>query len=279
MTDQEILQRAAELQKEQQLETPIQINGEDIIKWKDFINKKDEIKCIGLDLTMPNTKPNRLANCIAIGGMIAMGKSTLAKALYERFAEYSTYVEELDETDEYTMLLLDKMYQRENEELYGPMFQLNFVLQRYLRYKEVLEKTDKLVFFDRTIFEDFVFAVENIKSPATLKYYTALYDDICTKLRYKEGVPQWYIILDGDWELFKERIYKRGRKSEIENFEKNEDYFRHLQKNYVTWLKGICNSTGISCLVVDAKLSTEEQVDYIVNALQLRVRKEEEEEN
>lgn len=269
--DTETLRREVEYRRrEEELNSYIQVDNENIIKWKDFINKKDAIKALAQTLPMPDVRLNKVANCFAIGGMIAFGKSTLAKALQERFKEYSRYVEELDETDEFTMMLLRKMYEREGE-IYSSTFQYYFVQSRFARYKDMLkEYKDKTIFFDRTIFEDYIFARENIKDPVSFDYYTAMYNAVCTELRYEVGVPQYYLILDADWETFKERIYKRNRREEIDNFEKNEEYFKHLLNNYTPWLKGICNKIGIPYLVVDAKLSTEEQVEYIVNTLGLK---------
>ncbi|GAA5414596.1 deoxynucleoside kinase [Ureaplasma ceti] len=213
----------------------------------------------------PVHKSIKVANNIVIGGMIAFGKSTLAETLHKRI-EPSKLVFELDDKDELMMLLLDKMYQRSNNVLFGSLFQLYFVLNRFENYKKNCNSSD-LTIFDRSIFEDWLFARENINKPSVFNYYDSLWQNICQELIYEFGVPKLYIILDGDWELFKERIFLRNRKVEIDNFTKNEDYFRHLLSIYKEYLIGTCKDFGIKYLVVDARLELEEKVRLVEEAL------------
>lgn len=213
----------------------------------------------------PKHKQIKVANNIVVGGMIAFGKSTLAEALHDTLKP-SKIVFELDNDDQLMMLLLDKMYQRSNNVLFGSLFQLYFVLNRFENYKTNCNSSE-LTIFDRSIFEDWLFARENINKPSVFNYYNSLWENVCQELIYEYGVPKLYIILDADWDLFKERIFKRNRKVEIDNFTKNEDYFRHLLSIYKEYLVGTCKDFGINYLVVDARLELEDKVKLIQDEL------------
>ena len=217
------------------------------------------------EVFIPKHKSIKVANNIVIGGMIAFGKSTLSEALHKAI-QPSQIVFELDDNDQLMMLLLDKMYQRSNNVLFGSLFQLYFVLNRFENYKSNCNQPE-LTIFDRSIFEDWLFARENINKPSVFNYYNSLWENVCQELIYEFGVPKLYVILDGDWELFRERIFLRNRKVEIDNFTKNEDYFRHLLSIYKEYLIGTCKDFGIKYLVVDAKMELEDKVKLIQDAL------------
>lgn len=214
----------------------------------------------------PKWKKNRVANCIAIGGMIALGKSTLAQALHKELTN-SNVVYEMNDDDQLMNLLLRKMYERENNVLFGSLFQLYFVLNRFDNYSKNCN-SENLTIFDRSIFEDWLFAQSNIEKPSVFSYYDALWQGICKELVYEKGVPKLYVILDGSWELFKERVYKRNRAVEIENFSKNEVYFKSLNSKYTNYMVNVCKDFGIDYLVLDASKTVEESVNSVKNKLQ-----------
>lgn len=201
---------------------------------------------------------------IAIGGMIALGKSTLTRELSKEL-NYKE-ITEIDERDELTQLLLEKMYLRDGNETYAPLFQIYFLIERFRKYKENCLFNS---IFDRTIYEDWIFAKENIQDPAILNYYGNLWDAKVRELLYTYGVPRLYIILKGDWKLFKERVYKRARPYEINNFEKNKSYFKNLVEKYEEYLIKICTEYGIDYLVVDAKNKPEVNAKLIKNYMEV----------
>lgn len=213
----------------------------------------------------PKFNPIRIANSIVVGGMIAFGKSTLVQALADKLKTINI-VEEFNENDELSNLLLSKMYSRENNLLFGSVFQLYFVLQRFHKYKTNCNQ-EQLTIFDRSIFEDWIFAHENIIRPSVFRYYENLWKDISNELIYEHGVPKLYIILSGDWDLFKKRLFERNRQSEIENFEKNRLYFKKLLSLYQEYMVNVCNDFGIKYLIIDAKLELDQKVELIVNKL------------
>ena len=214
---------------------------------------------------IPNNKPIKIANNIVIGGMIALGKTTLSQYLHS-IIKPSNVIFELHEDDKLMSYLLEKMYERNNDKLYGSLFQHYFILNRFENYKKNANNKD-LTIFDRSIFEDWLFARENINNPSIFNFYNSLWESICNEVNYLLGVPKLYVILDANWEVFKERLFLRNRKVETDNFNKNEDYFKHLHKIYKQFLVDVCCKYGINYLVVDACLSTEKQAKIIIDEL------------
>lgn len=213
----------------------------------------------------PDLKKIKISNSIVIGGMIAFGKSTLAKKINEKI-EKSNIVFELNDEDQLMTLLLEKMYERSNNVLYGSVFQLYFVLNRFDNYKKCCNQNE-LTIFDRSIFEDWLFAHENIVRPSVFSYYDSLWKDVATELIYQYGVPKLYVILTGNWELFKKRLFERNRKIEIDNFKKNETYFKKLLEIYDDYMINVCKDFGIDYILVDANKELDEKIDIVLNKL------------
>lgn len=210
----------------------------------------------------PDLKKIKVSNSIVVGGMIAFGKSTLAERLHQ-VLENSNIVYELNDEDQLMHLLLEKMYERKNNTLYGSVFQLYFVLNRFDNYKNGCNSKN-ITIFDRSIFEDWLFAHENIVRPSVFSYYDSLWKDVANELIYEYGVPKLYVILTGDWELFKKRLFQRNRPVEIENFEKNKTYFKKLLEIYEDYMVNVCKDFGIDYLLVDAHKSTDEILQIVL---------------
>lgn len=206
----------------------------------------------------------KVANSFAIGGMIGAGKSTLSRALGEVLNADVIY--ELKEDDELQNILLKKLY--EGDKTSAIAFQVYFFCARFDNYKYGVENNNISV-FDRTIFEDRLFAHQNMTSdPITFGFYDSMWHDKTKELIYSVGVPKLYVILDLKWEDFKDRIFRRGRKSEVENFSKNEAYFKSIHSVYKDYLVDVCRVYGINYIVVDAALSTEQQVKMIMKKIE-----------
>lgn len=220
-------------------------------------------------ITKNKRKPNfhriKVSNSVVVGGMIAFGKSTLVNALSKQL-DNAHIVTEFDDNDQLAHMLLDKMYGRENNIIYGSVFQLYFVLQRFEKFRQNCNR-ENLTIFDRSIFEDWLFAHENIIRPSVFRYYESLWKDISNELVYEHGVPKLYVILTGDWELFKKRLFERNRTTEIENFEKNKMYFKRLLSIYQDYMINVCKDFGIECLLVDANLELEQKVEMVLEKL------------
>lgn len=208
-------------------------------------------------------KKIKVNNIVAIGGMIAAGKTTLVDELSAILNADVLY--ELDENDEIQNSLLKGLYEKRN--IAASVFQLYFLLNRFESYKK-FSNHKKPVIVDRTIFEDRLFAHQNMTSdPLTFSFYDKLWYQKANELIYECGVPKLYIILDIDWITFKERLFKRNRAVEVENFNLNEDYFYNLNQVYVKFLKETCEVFGIDYLILDAKISNEDKINKILEHL------------
>ena len=199
--------------------------------------------------------------------MIAAGKSTLVNALSEKYGFEPVY-ELSNNKDDLMYILLQKMYERE-EKVAESVCQLQFILNRYERYKEGNTTNTNIVkIFDRSIFEDRLFAFHNLlDQPSVFEYYERLWREKVNELVYNVGTPKLYVILDIKWDLFVKRLYQRSRDIEINNFEKNKLYFQLLNQSYSQYLKNICDAYRIPYLVVDASKPLTEKMNIIMNKL------------
>ena len=202
----------------------------------------------------------KVGNAIAIGGMIGAGKSTLSRALGQKLEASVVY--ELNENDELQNLLLKKLY--EGDKTSAIAFQVYFFCSRFDNYCNGVNN-NRISVFDRTIFEDRLFAHQNMTSdPIMFGFYDSMWHDKTKELIYSVGVPKLYIILDIKWEDFKKRLFERGRKSETDNFDQNEPYFRSVHRIYTEYLVNVCQVYGINHIVLDATIPTDTQVDMIM---------------
>jgi deoxyadenosine/deoxycytidine kinase len=186
---------------------------------------------------------------IAIGGMIASGKSTLVDNLAKEFSLQK--MDEFDKNDEVFNTLLKWLYEgRENVEM---LLQIYFLHKHWQAQKQIKGN----VIVDRHIIEHWLFAQINLaKTPEVLNMYNGLFHQYMNSVVH----PDLYIILDMDWDTFKERIMKRGREQEIENFGQNENYFKYLMDGYVRKLKAQCEIYNIPSIVIDTSGMDEEGV-------------------
>lgn len=203
------------------------------------------------------------ANCIVIGGPIAVGKSSLVGQLPFK------QVQELDANDELQAILLEKMY--EGDEIATHVFQLDIMLLRFDKYKN-LANDENMHVFDRSIFEDYIFAKLAFGHKTNIwNYYESIWKDKVDEMINEIGLPKLYICLSFSWGKFKERLFKRNRHSETDNFDKNEKYFRALLEQYDTTLKSILNRYEVDAIFINTDNLNALQVnDIVVNELRKR---------
>lgn len=135
---------------------------------KDY-KERFENKCV-----LKEFKKQKEANCVAVGGMISAGKSTIVEQIVKRY-NFEPIYELSDDPNDLMNILLDKMYQR--EVIAESVCQLQFLLHRFERYKNCISNsTDpRPKVFDRTIFEDRLFAFHNMLDiPTVYEYYEKL---------------------------------------------------------------------------------------------------------
>lgn len=223
-------------------------------------DKRFETRCV-----MHKFKKQKEANCIAVGGMISAGKSTIVERIVKKYGFEPMYELNNDPND-LMNILLDKMYQR--EQIAESVCQLQFLLNRFSRYKKcICNSTNNITkVFDRTIFEDRLFAFHNmLNQPTVYEYYEKLWRDQVAELIYEVGTPKLYIILRLDWDRFLERLYKRNRSVEIKNFKKNETYFKLLNKGYIEYLTSVCAAYRIPYIIIDVSDKTVDQEMEIID--------------
>ncbi len=193
---------------------------------------------------------------IAVGGMIASGKSTLVKSLAKELNW--DYLAEFREDDEVFNTMLKWLYEGKNIEL---QLQTYFIEKHF----QATRNLDKDIIVDRDIIEHWLFAQINLKDkdPQLMMFYNNLFHAFY--LEHKK--PDLYIILDLDWETFEERLFKRNRKVEIDNFESNKQYFKDLLDDYVYKLEAMCEIYDVPYARLQANQSQkdilEEALSYI----------------
>jgi deoxyadenosine/deoxycytidine kinase len=185
----------------------------------------------------------------AVGGMIASGKSTLVKTLAEKLNLQR--MDEYDKNDEVFNTLLKWLY--EGKQDVEMLLQIYFLHKHWKTQQNI--KGDLIV--DRHIIEHWLFAQINLaKNPEVLNMYNGLFHQYMNSIEH----PDLYIILDMDWDTFKQRIMIRGREQEVENFGQNEDYFKFLMDDYVRKLVAQCEIYDIRYIVLDTSGRSQEDV-------------------
>lgn len=186
---------------------------------------------------------------IAVGGMIASGKSTLVKRLGD--ALEVPVMDEFEEDDYMFKTILDWLYTGQpNAEM---LLQIYFLHTHYMNQ----QKYGGNFIVDRDIIEHWLFAQENLKdTPDVMNMYNTLFHTYMSKLTK----PDMYIILDVSLDDFVDRIKTRGRSSEVDNFDDNFEYFKSLHDNYLKKLTSQCDVYGIPYQVIDTTGKTEKQV-------------------
>ncbi|QIW62550.1 deoxynucleoside kinase [Mycoplasmopsis gallinacea] len=201
---------------------------------------------------------------IGISGMISSGKSTLSKKLAHHFKENSILLDEFMEDDDVFNQMLNWFYERKEN--------LDLAFQAYVVSKHIacvsdtvklfnekkLKEDSDFIFLDRFSAEHYVFAKVNLSHlpKKVIRSYDALFNNLVSE----HDVPEFAIFLDVSFENFKKRIFERGREVEINNWEKNKDYFQVLYNTYKKTFIKIANKYNIKYEIIDTNTLNEEQV-------------------
>ena len=172
---------------------------------------------------------------IVVGGMIGLGKSTVAELLGEHLNS-EVFYESVDNNP-----ILPLFYTATPEEIeknrYPFLLQLYFLDTRFRAIKKAL--TNKANILDRSIYEDWYFCKVNKElgriSELEFKSYESLLENMLEELEeLPKKSPDLMIYLKGSFEKVLERIYKRGRGYEIND--ELKDYYYALWKGYDEWV-------------------------------------------
>ncbi len=190
------------------------------------------------------------ANLIVVGGPISVGKSTLAGSL--PFPQ----VPEIDEKDAIQMLLLENTY---NKGRVSPEVIENYFLQvRKQKYSDYSVGLQMHV-LDRSIFESLWFAKGNMNKES-FAHFKKLWEDEINDLIEEFGKPKLYVLLTMKWDTFKERIFRRGRDVEVQNFLQNESFFKEHVAEYEVHMIDVFEKFNVPYVKIGTDNLSEDEV-------------------
>ncbi|QJG67086.1 deoxynucleoside kinase [Mycoplasma phocoenae] len=200
---------------------------------------------------------------IGISGMISSGKSTLSKGLHKHYKN-SILLEEFEDDDEIFNKFLDWFYQgKKNIEL---SFQAYIIESLSSKFKKTLHEFKAMnknlqkdhIFLDRFNLEHYIFAQISLKNKP--KQYMTAFNQMFNTLVEIEENPQLAIFIDISFETFKQRIFKRNRKSEIDNYKLNEEYFKELHSIYKPYYINLMEKYNIKYKIINADSKYDQEV-------------------
>lgn len=193
---------------------------------------------------------------IVIGGMIGLGKTSVADTLSAHFnnkgIESKVFYEAVDDNP-----ILPLYYELTQEELSARripfLLQLFFLNKRFKTVKDCINWREPLYTIqDRSIYEDWYFAYVNKNlgriSDLEFKIYEELVENMMEELNeLPKKAPDLMVYLKGSFDTVIDRIMARGRSFEI-NPELKEYYFE-VWKGYDEWVMNQYDASEV--LVVD----------------------------
>ncbi len=185
---------------------------------------------------------------LVVGGMIGLGKSSVAKILGEYFKS-EVFYESVDDNP-----ILPLFYSESEEEIqkrrYPFLLQLYFLNTRFKSIKEALVENNNVL--DRSIYEDWYFAKKNMElgriTELEMSIYEGLLENMMSELEeLPKKSPDIMIYLKGSFETVLERINLRGRDFEIDDSLK--EYYEFLWKDYDDWVQNHYKASEV--LIID----------------------------
>lgn len=172
---------------------------------------------------------------IVIGGMIGLGKTTVAEILAKQLGSQVFY-ESVDDNP-----ILPLFYTSSKEEIeakrYPFLLQLYFLNSRFKTIKDALQHENNII--DRSIYEDWYFAKRNRDlgriSALEFEMYEKLLKNMMEELTgLPKKAPDLMVYLKGSFETVLKRIQLRGRSYELD--QSLVDYYKFLWENYDDWV-------------------------------------------
>ena len=187
---------------------------------------------------------------IVIGGMIGLGKSSVAKLLGSHY-KTEVFYESVDDNP-----VLPLFYESTKEEIdkkrYPFLLQLYFLNSRFKAIKKALQDDNNIL--DRSIYEDWYFCNVNRElgriSDLEMKVYEDLANNMMEELKvFPKKAPDLMVYLKGSFETVLNRIKMRGREYEID--EELESYYKKLHEGYDDWVNNHYNASDIVVIDMD----------------------------
>ena len=185
---------------------------------------------------------------IVVGGMIGLGKSSVAEILGNHFNS-EVFYESVDDNP-----ILPLFYSESEEEIlknrYPFLLQLYFLNTRFKSIKEALYNDNNVL--DRSIYEDWYFAKKNMElgriSELEMNTYEGLLENMLEELKeLPKKAPDIMVYLKGTFETVMKRINLRGRDFEVD--ENLKDYYHFLWEDYDNWVNNHYNASEV--LIID----------------------------
>ncbi|KUH47401.1 deoxynucleoside kinase [Mycoplasmopsis meleagridis] len=191
---------------------------------------------------------------IAISGMIGAGKSTLSKNLHS-IMKNSLLLEEFEEDNDVFNTFLKWLYEKKKNIDIG--FQAYILESLSSNFQKGMKEFENLgftsekdyIFLDRFNLEHYIFAVVTLSKKR--KKYLEAFDKMFHEIIDEKENPDLAIFLDISYETFEERILQRGRKSEIDNYEINKEYFKELHSLYKDLFINLAKRYGIAYEIIN----------------------------
>ena len=206
---------------------------------------------------------------LVVGGMIGLGKSSVAKILGEHFKS-DVFYESVDDNP-----LLPLFYSESEEEIqrkrYPFLLQLYFLNTRFKSIKEALINDNNIL--DRSIYEDWYFANNNMElgriSELEMNIYENLLNNMMEELEsLPKKAPDIMIYLKGSFETVINRINLRGRDFEVDDSLK--EYYQFLWRDYDNWVNNHYKASQV--LIVDMDnmdvVNSEEDKDKLIKMVE-----------
>lgn len=185
---------------------------------------------------------------IVVGGMIGLGKSSVAEILGNHFNS-EVFYESVDDNP-----ILPLFYSESEEEIlknrYPFLLQLYFLNTRFKSIKEALYNDNNVL--DRSIYEDWYFAKKNMElgriSELEMNTYEGLLENMLEELKeLPKKSPDIMVYLKGSFETVMKRINLRGREFEVD--ESLKEYYHFLWEDYDNWVNNHYNASEV--LIID----------------------------
>lgn len=215
---------------------------------------------------------------LVVGGMIGLGKTSVAKLLGEHF-KTEVFYESVDDNP-----ILPLFYTSSPEEIdkyrYPFLLQLHFLDTRFKSIKKALYDDNNVL--DRSIYEDWYFAKINNElgriSDLEFEIYDRLLNNMLEELEeLPKKAPDLMIYLKGSFETVISRILKRGRSYELD--EHLVAYYKKLWEGYDKWVMQYYEASEVIIVDMDRYdvVNREEDAKEIIVMVEeklKRVRKE-----
>jgi deoxyadenosine/deoxycytidine kinase len=215
---------------------------------------------------------------IVIGGMIGLGKTSVADTLNLHFQnkgiDSKVFYEVVDDNP-----ILPLYYQLTDEELEARripfLLQLFFLNKRFKTVKDCLCYHQPLFTIqDRSIYEDWYFAYVNKSLGRISELEFKIYEDLVTNMleelqELPRKAPDLMVYLKGSFDTVINRIMNRGRSFEIDP--KLKEYYFEVWKGYDDWVMNQYDASEV--IIID--MDNTDVVNYREDAIEVCRRVEE----